>query len=55
MLSIATRALAFWLVAVNLWNVPTPTEVRSSAIGDPASASVALLANPTDLLLYLMM
>ena len=44
MLSIETRTFAFWLVDINLWEVPIPTEVISTTSGIALSAFSALVA-----------
>ena len=43
-LSIATTTLAFWFVAINLWEVPIPTLSRSTTTGIDLSAFSALVA-----------
>lgn len=44
-LSIVTITFAFWLIAVNAWDVPIPTDVKSKTFGVKLKASSALLAN----------
>ena len=44
-LSIATKHLVFWFLAINLWEVPIPTLSNFNAIGSDANAFAAEVAS----------
>ena len=52
-LSIAINTFGFWFVDVNLWEAPTPTDVRLRTSGTDFNASSALLARLISLSLTL--